>query len=224
MTEILRCFEVEPEAEATGSIIWLHGLGASGHDFQELPALLQLPGVRYVFPHAPQRPVTINDGLIMPAWYDVRTLSSAGGEEPRHVRESTENVRALVAREAERGVPAARIVLAGFSQGAATALFVGVRHPESLLGIMVLSGYEVLADTREDESTAANAATPMLFCHGTLDPLVPIERGRLAHDAVADPGRPLEWHEFPHAHTISIEEIDAIGYWLHARFASNPPD
>src|SRR5687767_1655760 len=147
--EILPSVEVEPQGEPAGSVIWLHGLGADGHDFEGLVPVLGLPRVRFVFPHAPLRGVTINGGMLMRAWYDiVRFDRGDGGGQPSHVRESAELIAALLAREAERGVPAGRTVLAGFSQGAALALHVGTRHPERLGGILVLSGYEVLPETR----------------------------------------------------------------------------
>jgi len=206
-----------PEAGALGSIVWLHGLGASGHDFEDVVPLLELPRVRFVFPHAPQKPVTINGGLIMPAWYDITSLAADRGENERHVMESAGHVRDLIARETERGVPASRVILAGFSQGAAMALYVGPRYPETLLGILVLSGYEVLASTREAEASPANAATPMLSCHGTYDPLVPVAAGKRAYVAYA-PGRVAEWHTFPIAHQVSMEEIRVARDWLHARF------
>lgn len=218
MSEILPCVEMGPAEGADGSIVWLHGLGASGHDFEDVVPLLELPRVRFVFPHAPRRPVTINGGLIMPAWYDITSLATARGENERHVREAAELVRALLAREQERGVPASRVVLAGFSQGAALALHVGTRYGETLLGILVLSGYEILASTREAEVSTANAATPMLFCHGSHDPLVPLAAGRQAYDASA-PGRAAEWRAFPIAHQVSLDEIRVVRDWLHGRFA-----
>jgi phospholipase/carboxylesterase len=219
MGELLPCYEVEPQGEAQGSIVWLHGLGADGHDFEDVVPLLELPRVRFVFPHAPRKPVTINGGLIMPAWYDITSLASARGENERHVRESAEQVRGLIAREKQRGVDASRVVLAGFSQGGAMALHVGPRYPETLLGILVLSGYEVLAATREAEAAPANASTPMLFCHGSQDPLVPLAAGRQAYETYAE-GRAAEWHAFPIAHQVSMDEIRVVRDWLQARFAS----
>ena len=197
-------------------MVWLHGLGASGHDFEDVVPLLRLPDVRFVFPHAPVHAVTINGGLLMPAWYDILHLGG-GGERAEHVRESTGHVEALLAREQERGVPAARTVLAGFSQGGAIALFAGLRYAQPLLGIMVLSGYEVLPDTLEDEATEANRTTPLLFCHGTFDPMVPVERSREACRRCAARGNPAEWHEFPMEHQVSMEEIEVVRDWLHER-------
>lgn len=217
--ERLSCVEVEAEGEPRGSVVWLHGLGADGHDFEPVVPLLGLPDVRFVFPNAPARPVTINGGMVMPAWYDVVSLGGPGPGEPADdVRRSARLIEAVLEREEKRGVASSRIVLAGFSQGAAMALHMGTRYPGPLLGIMVLSGYEVLAETREAEASPANRATPMLFCHGTQDPLVGIERGREAYRAYATPERQAEWHEFPVAHEVSPPEIAVIAGWLKARF------
>lgn len=221
MTEILPAVELEPEAEAKGSVIWLHGLGASGHDFVDVPPLLGLSDVRFVFPHAPPRPVTVNLGLIMPAWYDIIELGGSlrGQEDEPGIRRSAELIRALIAREEERGVPAGRVVLAGFSQGGALALHVGTRHPKTLAGIMVLSAYEVLPGTRQAEETEANRLTPVLICHGTYDPMIPWQAGRLLYDACSRDGRPAEWHTFPMQHQVCSEEIEVIRDWLKARLA-----
>ena len=219
--DLLSCVEVAPTGEARGSVVWLHGLGADGHDFEPIVPLLDLPDVRFVFPNAPARPVTINGGMVMPAWYDILTLGGPGpGERAPDVRQSAGLVEALIEREERRGVASSRIVLAGFSQGAAMALHVGIRYRRPLLGMMVLSGYEVLAETREAEAGAANRATPILFCHGTQDPLVAVGRGRQAYRAHAIPERPTEWHEFPIAHEVSLPEIAVVRDWLEARFAS----
>ena len=176
MAELLPCVEVTPPGEVSSSIVWLHGLGASGHDFEPVVPDLHLPRTRFVFPHAPRRPVSINMGLIMPAWYDIMALGGSRiGLEERHVRESAALVEALLERERERGVPSTHTVLAGFSQGGALALFTGVRHAETLAGILVLSAHEPLPETREKEQSEANRTTPMLFCHGTYDPVVPMQ-------------------------------------------------
>jgi phospholipase/carboxylesterase len=198
-------------------VVWLHGLGADGHDFEPIVPILGLPRARFVFPHAPSIPVTINGGMVMPAWYDIVSIGG-GGEKEADVRRSAARIRALLEREEERGVRVDRIVIAGFSQGAAMALHVGTRYPRGLLGIMVLSGYQVLAHTHAAEETPANQSTPMLFCHGTADPLVPIAVGRAAYRAHAHPGRPAEWHEFPIGHEVSPAELVVIRQWLAARF------
>jgi phospholipase/carboxylesterase len=219
--DLLSCVEVEAAGAARGSVVWLHGLGADGHDFEPIVPLLDLPDLRFVFPNAPARPVTINGGMVMPAWYDILALSGPGpGERAPDVRQSARLIEAVLEREERRGLPSSRIVLAGFSQGAAMAVFVGTRYPRPLLGIMALSGYEVLAETRADEAGAANRTTPMLFCHGTLDPLVAVARGRQAHRAHAGPERPTQWHEFPIGHEVSPPEIAVIRDWLKARFES----
>jgi phospholipase/carboxylesterase len=214
---LLPCVEVGPTGDVDGAVVWMHGLGASGHDFEDLVPLLHLPRVRFVFPHAPQRAVTINMGLIMPAWYDIRSLTAPREEDERGIRDSQAHVEALVAREKGRGVPAARIVLAGFSQGGAMALFTGVRHRETLAGIMVLSGYEVLGATREAEASAANRLTPLLCCHGKYDQMVPPRGARAAYDAYAQGGRPADWHEFPMGHEVCMPEVEVVRDWLQAR-------
>src|SRR5207245_2071246 len=154
-----------------GVVVWLHGLGADGHDFEPVVPILGLPRARFVFPHAPRGPVTINGGVVMPAWYDIVAIGGDGAKE-EDVRRSAKQLRALLEREEKNGVPADRIILAGFSQGGAMALHVGTRYPRALRGIMVLSGYEVLPPTRERDATPANRTTPMLCCHGTAEPLV----------------------------------------------------
>jgi len=217
MSEFLPCVEIDPPGKPEGVVVWLHGLGADGHDFEPVVPILGLPRARFVFPHAPRVPVTINGGIVMPAWYDIVAIGGSGANEA-DVRRSAKQLQALLEREEQNGVPADRIILAGFSQGAAMALHVGTRYPRALRGIMVLSGYEVLPRTREREETPANRATPMLFCHGTADPLVPIAAGRLACEAHAHSERPAEWHEFPMAHEVSPSELTVIRQWLGARF------
>ena len=217
MAALLPCVEVGPRGAAVGAVIWLHGLGANGHDFEPIVPGLELPRVRFVFPHAPLRPVTINGGMVMPAWYDITALARPGGEDAEQVKDSSAQVGALIARENGRGIGSGRIVIAGFSQGAAVALHAGTRHPERLAGIMVLSGYEVRASSREAEAAPANRRTPMLFCHGTEDPLVPVEGGRAAYEAYATPEREAQWREFPMAHQVSDDEIATVRGWLHDR-------
>jgi len=217
MPEILPCVEIDPPEEPEGVVVWLHGLGADGHDFEPIVPVLGLPRARFVFPNAPSIPVTINGGMVMPAWYDIVSIGG-GGEKEADVRRSAAQVRALLEREEQNGVPADRIILAGFSMGAAMALHVGTRYPRALRGIMVLSGYEVFARTREREEVPANRTTPILFCHGTADPMVPIAAGRRAYQAHAQPERPAEWHEFPMGHEVSPSELTVIRQWLGARF------
>ena len=218
MTNLLPCVEINPTDPTTGDpgcVVWLHGLGANGHDFEPIVPHLGLPHARFVFPHAPNRPVTINGGLIMPAWYDI-TGAGPGGSNQRHIRETQEQIEAILERERET-FPASRIVLAGFSQGGAIVLHVGVRHAHPLAGIMVLSAYELQPENREGEADPANASTPMLFCHGSQDPLVPVTGGKAASETFSSPDREVEWHEFPIAHEVSMPEIEVIGEWLRRR-------
>ena len=194
----------------------MHGLGAGASDFHDVPPLLDLPAglaVRYVFPNAPRIPVTINMGLIMPAWYDVAGFGSPA-EDERRIRESAGWIDELVAREAERGIPAGRVVLGGFSQGGAMALFAGLRHPEALAGVMCLSGYLLLPATLAAEGTEANRSTPIFAAHGTADPMVPLERAAASRDLLVEAGYQVAWHEYPMAHQIAAEELGDIGRWL----------
>jgi phospholipase/carboxylesterase len=199
----------------------MHGLGADGHDFEPIVPMLRCPRVRFVFPNAPAMPVTLNGGMIMPAWYDIRTL------EPNDERESEDDIRrsaaaieSLIDRERDLGVPSERIVVAGFSQGAAMALFTALRYPRPLGGVIVLSGYPLLPHTFAAEGNAANRNTPIFFGHGRLDSVVPIEGGRRACELTRSwSAGALVWNEFPIAHEVSVEEIEAIGAWLRERFA-----
>jgi phospholipase/carboxylesterase len=214
---VLETLEVETGARPTAAVIWLHGLGADGHDFEPIVPELELPEarpVRFVFPHAPPQPVTINGGAVMRAWYDVYSLGGVRREDDAGVRRSQAGVEALVARERARGVPAARIVLAGFSQGGAIAFQTGLRHPERLAGIMALSTYLPLASTLAAEASAANRAVSIFMAHGLHDPLIPVERALLSRDALRKAGYAVEWHEYPMEHAVCAEEIAAIAAWL----------
>lgn len=218
----LPALEVEPRTPARASVIFLHGLGADGHDFEPVAPMLRTDGVRYVFPHAPSIPVTINGGFVMPAWYDIRSLSfdDNAREDAAQIEASARRISALVQCERDRGIPADRIVIGGFSQGAAMAVHVAVRHPERLAGVLALSGYLVLADRLGRERSEANRSTPMLVCHGHGDDVVPIAAGRAslaALKATADPDAAIEWHAFPIGHEVSTDEIATVGAWLRAR-------
>jgi phospholipase/carboxylesterase len=222
MEPLLSCVEVGP-ADASAAVVWMHGLGADGHDFAPIVPMLGCPHVRFVFPHAPSLPVTINQGFVMPAWYDILTLDGAEGREnPTQVLASAQRIAALLRRETERGVEARRIVVAGFSQGAAMALHVGTRWPEALGGVIVLSGYHVRRDAFAAERSDANRGTPMFFAHGRADPLVPIAWGRAARADVAQwSTAELAWADYAMGHEACPEEIEAVGEWLRARL---PPD
>lgn len=217
--DMLDAIEIAPKGRATHSILWLHGLGDTGHGHVDVVRSLALPaGVapRFILPHAPQIPVTINMGMVMPAWYDIESL-----EGRRHdlagVRRSAERVAALVEREIERGVPAEKIVLAGFSQGGVIAFHLATRYPKTLAGAIGLSTYIVGAETLEAEASAANRSLPVFQAHGTVDPMIPIAGARRARDLLMALGHEVEWHEYPMQHEISLEEIEDVSAWLGKR-------
>jgi phospholipase/carboxylesterase len=213
----LPCVEVDPAGETRASVIWLHGLGADGHDFEGALPWLRLPadhGIRFVFPHAPSIPVTLNQGMVMPAWYDILEIDLARRHDRDGILQSREAVRMLISREVERGVPTSSIVLAGFSQGGAVALDTGLRLEESLAGIMALSTYLVLEDEVEGERSTANAQVPILQAHGTHDPMVPVTRGQAARDQLTSMGYAVHWQEYPMQHEVCPDELVLIGEWL----------
>jgi len=219
--DLLPCVEIEPAAEARHSVVWLHGLGADGHDFEPIVPYLGVDdalAVRFVFPHAPRIPVTINLGLIMPAWYDITEMDLRRRHDEAGVRRSAERVRALIHREHARGVPSERIVLAGFSQGGAIALHVGLRFEERLAGILALSTYLVCQQGLEAERSEANLDVPIFQAHGELDPMVPLSRGREAHERLLELGYHAEWKTYPMQHEVHPLEIRDVGAWLNARF------
>jgi phospholipase/carboxylesterase len=226
MVDLLACLELEPDGPSDGSVVWMHGLGADGHDFEPIVPMLRqgsVATVRFVFPHAPSMPVTINGGFVMPAWYDIVSLEhTENRENESHIVESAQRIVALVDRERERGIPAERIVIAGFSQGAAMALHVGLQYPAALAGIMALSGYFVLPSKLEAQRHDANRGTPMLFCHGTQDPLVPVGLGRAAYETAkaTSTSGDVQWHDFPIGHEVSLDEIVIVAAWLRDRFAT----
>lgn len=199
------------------SVIWLHGLGSSGHDFEDIVPQLGLPaslGARFVFPHAPFRRVTINGGYVMRAWYDVLGLDQDAPQDESGIRDSESEILALVEREKARGVPASRIVLAGFSQGGVMALHAGLRYEERLAGILALSCYLSLAEHIEEERNVANAATPVLMAHGRYDDLISVALGRAGYQRLLGLGQPIEWQEYPIGHEVNFAEITAVGRWL----------
>jgi phospholipase/carboxylesterase len=202
--------EVEPGRPADAAVILMHGLGADGHDFESLVPELRLPpsaSVRWVFPHAPVRPVTINAGYRMRAWYDILALDRSAPEDEAGIRKSADAIRGLVRRERQRGVASTRILLAGFSQGGALALFTALREPERLAGVVGLSTYLPLARALSDEAHPANAAVPVFMAHGTFDPVVPLPLGEGSRDLLRDHGYEVEWHTYPMPHSVSAAEI-----------------
>jgi phospholipase/carboxylesterase len=209
--------EVETGPNPVAAVIWLHGLGADGHDFEPaVPALLpsRAAALRFIFPHAPVRPVTLNAGAQMRAWYDIRGFERSSAQDESGVRESDAAIRALIRRENARGIATGRIVLAGFSQGGAMALFTGTRLAERLAGIIGLSCYLLLEGSFAAEHHSANQATPIFLAHGSYDAVVDPRLGEQTRALLVAAGYPVEWHSYPMAHSVSAEEIAAIAAFL----------
>jgi len=214
----LESFQIEAKGSATGSVIWLHGLGADGHDFEPIVSQLGLPrSVRWVFPHAPHRPVTINGGMSMRAWYDILSLDKRGPEDEEGIRASAKAVGAMLATEVGRGVPEEKIVLAGFSQGGALALHVGLRYPKRLAGVVALSTYLPLASTLGAEKSDAGQQTEIFLGHGLLDPVIPPFFGEASKNALEEQGYRVGWNTYTAEHAVCPEEIRDIGTWLRGR-------
>jgi len=221
---MLQTVEHETGRPVHGSVVWLHGLGADGHDFEPIVPELALDGrpLRFVFPHAPAMPVTLNGGMVMRAWFDIYDLDRDARQDEAGIRRSQCETDELVRREIERGVPARRIVLAGFSQGGAIALHAGLRFPEALAGILALSTYLPLGSTLAAEAHEANARTPVFLGHGTDDPLVPESFGTATRDALAARGIPVTWRSYRMPHAVCAEEIRDIRGWLDERLPPEP--
>jgi phospholipase/carboxylesterase len=216
----LQTLEFGPRQHARASIIWLHGLGADGHDFEPIVPALGLPDtVRFVFPHAPVRPVTVNGGIPMRAWYDISGFGETRVEDEAGIRDSAEHLQRLIEREATYGIDADRVVLAGFSQGGAVALHTGLRHRTPLAGILALSTYLPLAAALESEHSTAAKNCPIFMAHGRLDQVVPLAVGERSRDHLRQLGQAVEWHEYPVEHTVSMPEIRDIAAWLRRIFA-----
>ncbi|MDP9912777.1 phospholipase/carboxylesterase [Variovorax boronicumulans] len=209
--------EIETAPNPTASVILMHGLGADGNDFVPIAGELDLSAVgpvRFVFPNAPVIPVTINGGYEMPAWYDIAVADLVAREDEAGLRRSQASIEALIANEKARGIPAHRIVVAGFSQGCAMALMTGLRHGERLAGIVGLSGYLPIAATTAAERHGANHDTPVFLAHGRQDPVVPLARAEQSRDALVALGHPVEWHEYAMAHSVCMEEIADLNHFL----------
>lgn len=221
MTKLLEQVELATGPAPTASVIWMHGLGADGYDFVPIVKEIEantIPGlsdgVRFIFPHAPMRPVTINNGMTMRAWYDIKMVDLVRMEDDQGLRASQAEIEKLIAREKERGIPAKRIILAGFSQGGAVTLQAGLRHPERLGGLMVLSSYLPLAGTVKAEAVATNSDVPILMVHGSGDQVINIARATASRDQLKELGYQVEWHEYPMEHSVCMEEVQAIRAWL----------
>ncbi len=214
---LLPRIELESAPLPLCSVIWLHGLGADGNDFASMVPQLDLrgcPPIRFIFPHAPSMPVTVNGGYMMPAWYDILGANLVDRQDAAGIQKSEKAIVALIEQEVARGIPYERIVLAGFSQGCAMALHTGLRLPHRLAGIMALSGYLPLASQFAAERHTANAKTPVFMAHGTQDPVVILKRGEDSRDALKALGHPVQWHTYPMPHSVHPQEITDIAAFL----------
>jgi phospholipase/carboxylesterase len=221
MTEYLEAIELQTGPDPKYCVIWLHGLGADGNDFAPIVPELGLPraaAIRFIFPHAPMQPVTINNGYVMRAWYDILGADLVRREDEQGLRASQGLIEALMQREATRGIAAANLVLAGFSQGGAIALQTGLRHTERIAGIMALSTYLPIAGTVAAERSAANREVPIFMAHGTQDPMIVLARATSSRDKLIELGYSVEWHQYPMPHSVSPEEVRDIGIWLRKVF------
>ena len=215
---------LSPGPKADASVIWLHGLGADGFDFVPIVNELRLPAspaVRFVFPHAPTRPVTINNGFVMRAWYDILGFGPGRAEDEAGIRQSAGVIERYIGRQIEAGVPAHKIVVAGFSQGGAMALHTALRYPQRLAGVMALSTYLPLQPLLSAERSEANRATPILMCHGLRDPILPASLGKASRDVLQSLGYPVEWQSYPMEHQVCMEEVGDIATWLKSRVGAD---
>lgn len=215
--DLLQSIELETAPNPVASVIWLHGLGADGNDFVPIVREFALPAslrVRFLFPHAPVRAVTLNNGFRMRAWYDIASSDLNNRADLAGVKQSRSQVEALIAREAGRGISPARIVLGGFSQGGAIALYTGLRHAERLAGIAALSSYLISGDTLATEAAAANRDVPIFMAHGTADPMVRFAWGEASWRALVNAGYRVEWHTYGMEHSVCMEEVEAVSAWL----------
>lgn len=222
MTSVLPHIETSTGANPDASVIWLHGLGADGNDFAAIVPELDLDGgapIRFIFPHAPSMPVTVNGGYVMPAWYDILGGDMQQREDEAGIGRSAQAIEALIAREVARGIRTERIVLAGFSQGCAMVLHTGLRHPSRLAGIMALSGYLPLAGQLAGQASAANRGLPIYMAHGTADPMIPIARAQASCDALQALGYPVQWHSYPMQHSVHPRELQDIAQFLQSVLA-----
>jgi phospholipase/carboxylesterase len=213
----LETIEIETAPKPRASIIVLHGLGADGNDFVPFAQELRLGPVgpvRFIFPHAPTRPVTLNGGYVMRAWYDILGTDLVRREDEAGLRESQQAIEGLIAREVERGIPASKIVLAGFSQGCAMTLMTGLRHAEPLAGLVGMSGYLPLAATTAQERSPASVQVPIFMAHGRSDPMIALTRAVASRDALQALGHTVEWHEYPMPHSVCAEEVADLNRWL----------
>jgi phospholipase/carboxylesterase len=220
--DLLEYLEVTTADNPEYSVIWMHGLGADGHDFEPIVPFLGLPSamaIRFIFPHALMRPITVNAGAVMRAWYDIIEISTSKGQDEAGIRHSAGKIRALIEQEIARGIPASKIILAGFSQGGAMALHVGLRFGQKLAGIMALSAYLMFPERLPGERSEANSATAVFLGHGTQDPMVPFFLGQEIKSTLETGQWPVEWHSYPITHSVSQDEIVDIGRWIQGCFS-----
>jgi phospholipase/carboxylesterase len=220
VTALLDCIELETGAKPRHCVIWLHGLGADGHDFEPIvPELVprQFPPLRFVFPNAPIRPITVNGGMRMRGWYDIGGTDLASKQDAVGVRASIDGINQLIARENARGIPSERILLAGFSQGGAITLACGLRQKQPLLGLIALSTYLPLNNTFPAEAAPESREVPIFMGHGRFDPVVPEALGVMSRDWIKALGNPIEWHTYPMPHSVCAEEISHISKWMEGR-------
>lgn len=211
---MLDTIERNPNQEADASIIWMHGLGADGHDFEPIVDALSLPGVRFILPHAPYRAVSINNGYEMRAWFDIFGLDADSPQDETGIRQSRQEIEALIAKEKAKGIAAHRIVLAGFSQGGAIALHTALRHTETLAGVLVLSSWLPLKTRLQQEAHLANRALPVFMAHGTFDSIVPLQTAENSARLLTEAGYPLTWQTYPMAHSVCDREVADIRQFL----------
>ena len=217
MSDLLEHIQIETNDNPEIAIIWMHGLGADGNDFVPMVRELDLtglPGIRFIFPHANTMPVTINNGYVMRSWYDITGLELTRREDENGLRASQQAIEAFIARAKARGIPASRIILAGFSQGCAMTIQTGLRHPERLAGLLCLSGYVPLSAKLATERTDASKSTPIFMAHGRYDNVVPFNRAEASRDLLVSLGYQLEWHEYAMQHTLCLEEVQHMSAWL----------
>ena len=227
MSKLIEHIELLTGADPKGTVIWMHGLGADCWDFVSIVKELGLPGdlpLRFIFPQAPSRPISINGGQVMPGWYDISMADLQDGPtrkaDEAGVRQSQEFIKALIAREVARGIASDKIVVAGFSQGGAIALQTGLRHPQPLAGILALSAYLTLDASLDAERTAVNANIPIFMAHGVQDPVVPLPLARTSRKKLEALGYQVEWRDYPMQHSVCMEEVEEIGAWLVKRYRS----
>ena len=221
---MLPCIELETSPNPTCSVIWLHGLGADGNDFVPIIPELHLPAnpaIRFIFPSAPSMPVTVNGGYVMPAWYDIIGRNLMDQEDAEGIKRSAASIIELIEREVQRGIDYRHIALAGFSQGCAMVLYIGLRLPHPLAGIMALSGYLPLATSLNLEKHSANQSTPIFMAHGTFDPVVALDRAQASHSLLANLGYQVDWNEYPMEHSVNHEELKDISRFLQEVLPKN---